>query len=66
MIFKNDILESNIELLFPTPVMFDKINRKFTSKELNYVKYHSDKTYQNMGNTTSLNNYILNEPEFLI
>jgi uncharacterized protein (TIGR02466 family) len=60
---KESIKEPNIELIFPTPVMFNTLNREFTTLELNYIKEHSKKTYQNMGNTTSLNNYILNEPE---
>jgi uncharacterized protein (TIGR02466 family) len=60
---KETIKELNIELIFPTPVMFNTLNREFTTLELNYIKGHSKKTYQNMGNTTSLNNYILNEPE---
>ena len=53
------------ELLFPIPVMFNSMERKFTKAELNYLNSHLDKTYQNKGNTTSLNNYILNEPELL-
>ena len=60
---KNNIQEASIELLFPTPVMFNTLGRDFTTLELNYIKTHSKKTYQNMGNTTSFNNYILNEPE---
>jgi len=59
------IPEPNIELLFPVPVMFNTLNREFTVSELNYIKEHSKKTYQNVGNTTSLNNYILNEPELI-
>jgi uncharacterized protein (TIGR02466 family) len=56
--------EPNIELLFPTPVMFNTIERDYTKKELNAVKQHSKLIYNNTGNTTSLNNYILDEPEF--
>jgi uncharacterized protein (TIGR02466 family) len=60
-----NIIEPNIKLLFPIPVMFNALNRKFTALELDYIKQHSNKTYQNQGNTTSLNNYILNEPELI-
>jgi uncharacterized protein (TIGR02466 family) len=60
---KEKIKEANIELIFPVPVMFNTLNREFTTLELNYIKKQSKKTYQNAGNTTSLNNYILNEPE---
>ena len=56
--------ESNIELLFPTPVMFNQLDRKFTKEELIFVDKHSKKTNKNVGNVTSNNNYILNEPEF--
>jgi hypothetical protein len=52
-----------LELLFPTPIMFGEMERDFTKSELNFVEDHSSKTYQNQGNTTSLNNYILEEPE---
>ena len=56
--------EPSIELLFPTPVMFNSIDRSFTKQELKFVDKHSKLTYQNAGNTTSLNNYILEETEF--
>jgi hypothetical protein len=65
MIDKKHITEAKIELLFPTPVMFNSLDREFTTEELNYINTHSKKTYQNMGNTTSINNYILNEPELI-
>ena len=57
--------EPNFELLFPTPVMFTHIDRDFTKAELDYVQSHSgaDKTNRNVGNVTSNNNYILEEPE---
>jgi uncharacterized protein (TIGR02466 family) len=56
--------KSNFELLFPTPVMFGKMDRSYTKEELDFVDKWSKDTYQNMGNTTSNNNYILEEPEF--
>jgi uncharacterized protein (TIGR02466 family) len=55
--------EPNFELLFPTPVMFNSLDREFTKEELAYIKSHSTSTYRNAGNVTSNNNYILNEPE---
>lgn len=57
-------MNTNFELLFPTPVMFGEMDRKFTKEELDFVDKWSKDTYQNMGNTTSNNNYILEEPEF--
>jgi uncharacterized protein (TIGR02466 family) len=56
--------EPNFELLFPTPVMFTDIERDFTKEELDFVNLHSKSTNRNVGNVTSNNNYILNEPEF--
>lgn len=55
----------NFELLFPTPVMFTELDRDFTKEELAFVDSHStpDKTNRNVGNVTSNNNYILEEPE---
>ena len=55
--------EPNFELLFPTPVMFNSIGRDFTKEELAYIESHSTATNRNVGNVTSNNNYILNEPE---
>jgi uncharacterized protein (TIGR02466 family) len=55
--------EPNFELLFPTPVMFNNIGRDFTKEELAYIESHSTATNRNVGNVTSNNNYILNEPE---
>jgi uncharacterized protein (TIGR02466 family) len=56
--------EPNIELIFPTPVMFNEMGREFTKEELEFVNKHSKETNRNVGNVTSNNNYILNEPEF--
>jgi uncharacterized protein (TIGR02466 family) len=53
-----------IELLFPTPVMRNSMDRGFTVEELQAVEEHSKATYQNRGNTTSNNNYILEEEVF--
>lgn len=57
--------EPNFELLFPTPVMFTEMDRKFTKEELDFVNKHGKEgmTNRNVGNVTSNNNYILEEPE---
>ena len=57
--------EPNFELLFPTPVMFTDLGREFTKEELDYVNSHGKEgmTNRNVGNVTSNNNYILEEPE---
>jgi uncharacterized protein (TIGR02466 family) len=55
--------EPNFELLFQTPVIFNNIGRDFNKKELAYIASHSKATNRNVGNVTSNNNYILDEPE---
>jgi uncharacterized protein (TIGR02466 family) len=53
-----------IDIVFPTAVMRNNIGRDFTSKELQEIKKHSKKSYKNIGNTTSNNNYVLDEEVF--
>ena len=57
--------EPNFELLFPTPVMFTEIGREYTQAELDFIHSHGKEgmTNRNVGNVTSNNNYILEEPE---
>jgi len=55
---------SSIELLFPTPILRNNISRDFTQDELEFVSTSFSSTYKNKGNTTSDNNYILEETEF--
>jgi uncharacterized protein (TIGR02466 family) len=55
--------EPVIHGLFPTPVVFSSINREFTEEEKAFFKKSSESTYKNEGNTTSLSQYIVNEPE---
>jgi uncharacterized protein (TIGR02466 family) len=55
--------EPNIQIVFPIPVMFDSIDRDYTKEELAYIESHSTAINRNLGNATSINNYILNEPE---
>ena len=59
------MIETKFELIFPTPVMITKLDRKFTESEIKFVEKHSHATYRNKSNVTSNNNYILDEPEFL-
>ena len=57
--------EPNFELIFPTPIMFSEMDRLFTKDELDFIDKHGKEgmTNRNVGNVTSNNNYILNEPE---
>jgi hypothetical protein len=55
-----------IELLFPTPIMFNNMDRKFTAEEIAFIDKHSDlkMVHKNpSGNATTINTYVLNEPE---
>ena len=65
------MIEPTIELVFPTPVMFTKLDREFTKNEIKFVKKHSDLSHGqedikdgDYGVSCSVNKYILNEPEF--
>jgi uncharacterized protein (TIGR02466 family) len=49
-----------IHSIFPIPVYFSKLNRKFSKKELNIFEYYKNNAVKNVGNITSNNNYILN------
>jgi len=55
--------EPVIHGLFPTPVVFSTIDREFTKEELKFFKKTAKATHKNEGNVTSLNRYIVNEPE---
>tara|TARA_Y100000114_G_scaffold78017_1_gene71782 strand:- start:192 stop:815 length:624 start_codon:yes stop_codon:yes gene_type:complete len=53
-----------IHSLFPTPVYFVKMDKKFTKKEINFVEQQKNYTHNNLGNITTDDNYILNRKEF--
>jgi uncharacterized protein (TIGR02466 family) len=57
----------NIFSLFSTAVAITTLDKKFTKEELAFVEKHSkpEMLVKNMGNVTSANNYILNEPELV-
>ena len=57
--------EPIIHSLFPTPIFFSSLERQFTPLELKFVDKNKKDTYNNTGNITSNNNYILNEKPFL-
>jgi uncharacterized protein (TIGR02466 family) len=56
--------EAVIQGIFPTPIYFSKLNRKITPIELKFVEKNKKDFYKNIGNTTSNDNYILNNKEF--
>jgi uncharacterized protein (TIGR02466 family) len=57
--------EPIIHGLFPTPIFFSSLEREFTSLELEFVDQNKKNSYNNEGNITSNNNYVLNEIPFL-
>ena len=59
-----EVKEARIIGVFPTPVYISQLNRKLTSLELKFVEKNKKNFTKNAGNTTSANNYILNEKPF--
>ena len=58
------MIEPIIQNLFPTPIYTTKINRKFTKKESTFFYNQKKHIVSNDGNTSSIDNYILNRKEF--
>jgi uncharacterized protein (TIGR02466 family) len=52
-----------IQNLFPTPIYMTNMDRPFTKQELKFVKNQKNHTTKNDGNTSSIDNYILNRKE---
>ena len=50
-----------IHSLFPTPVYETNLNREFTKQELELIKASEIECIPNMGNTSSDDNYILEQ-----
>ena len=57
-------MEAIINSIFPTPVYISKINRELTNEELSFIDKTKLDVYKNEGNTTSNDNYILNNKLF--
>ena len=54
--------EPVINQMFPTPLIFAKLPRKYTDEEVEFVQKCSTDVTVNTGNTTSKDRYVLNEP----
>lgn len=54
-----------LNAIFPTPVQQGNIGRNFTQEELDYVNYwgKDGNWHNNMGNITSNNRYVLDDPK---
>jgi uncharacterized protein (TIGR02466 family) len=57
-------MEASIHSIFPTPIYISKLNRELTNKELSFIDKTKLDIYKNQGNTTSNDNYILNQKVF--
>ncbi|NDB60859.1 hypothetical protein EB001_20805 [bacterium] len=57
-------MEATINGIFPTPIYISKIDRKLSKEELSFIDNTKLYTYHNEGNTTSNENYILNNKTF--
>jgi uncharacterized protein (TIGR02466 family) len=57
-------MEASINGIFPTPIYISKIDRDISNKELSFIDKTKLDTYNNEGNTTSNDNYILNNKAF--
>ena len=57
-------MEANIHGIFPTPIYISKLDRELTNKELSFIDKTKLDVYKNEGNTTSNDNYILNNKLF--
>jgi len=49
----------NITSFFPTSIVRGNLDREITKEEIAIIDYHKTKTYNNIGNITSLDRYIL-------
>jgi uncharacterized protein (TIGR02466 family) len=57
-------VEATINQIFPIPIYISKLNRELTDKELSFIDNTKLDVYKNEGNTTSNDNYILNNKLF--
>ena len=57
-------MEAVINGIFPIPIYISKLNRELTNKELSFINKTKLDIYKNQGNTTSTDNYILNNKLF--
>ena len=53
----------DIKLIFPTPLIETNLGRDFTNQEKDFVEKCASDCYDNFGNFTSKNNYVLESPE---
>jgi uncharacterized protein (TIGR02466 family) len=57
-------VEAIINGIFPTPIYISKLDRNISNEELSFIDKTKLDIYNNEGNTTSNDNYILNNKSF--
>ncbi len=57
-------MEAIINGIFPTPIYISKLDRNISNEELSFIDKTKLDIYNNEGNTTSNDNYILNNKSF--
>ena len=57
-------MEATISGIFPTPIYISKLYRELNKKELSFIDKTKLDVFKNEGNTTSNDNYILNNEPF--
>ena len=57
-------MESTINGIFPTPIYISSIDRELNQKELSFINKTKLDVFKNEGNTSSNDNYILNNKAF--
>jgi len=57
-------MEATISGIFPTPIYISKLDRELNKKELSFIDKTKLDVFKNEGNTTSNDNYILNNEPF--
>jgi uncharacterized protein (TIGR02466 family) len=57
-------MEAKISGIFPTPIYISKLDRELNKKELSFIDKNKLDVFKNEGNTTSNDNYILNNEPF--
>ena len=57
-------MKYTLDGIFPTPIYQSSNIKEFTKEELDFVKDNENKVYENVGNTTSLDSFVLDKPIF--
>jgi uncharacterized protein (TIGR02466 family) len=62
---KEKIIEASIHPLFATPVYVTYLNRELSNIEKKFIQKNKNNSYNNQGNTTSKDSYVLNNKKLI-